>query len=50
MKFKVIMHERQSDGSVRELNQIAVCESETDVIKFYGLDEPDIVDYKIERI
>ena len=50
MKFKVTMRERQKDGSVRELIQMAVCESEADVIKFYGLNAPDIVDCKIERI
>ena len=49
MRYKVTMSERQKDGSIRTLTQYAVCGSVQEVIKFYGLDEPDIVDYKIEK-
>lgn len=48
-KFKVTMTEISRFG-VHTLEQTAVCESERDVIKFYGLDEPDILSYNIERI
>ena len=48
-KFKVRMVERQKDGTTRTLNQIAVCESRQQVIEWYGLEEPDIVDYDIEE-
>ena len=48
-KFKVTMTEISRFG-VHTLEQIAVCESERDVIKFYGLDEPHISDHKIETI
>ena len=46
-RFKVIMVERQSDGSTHTLTQTAVCETRQQVIDWYGLDEPDIVDYTI---
>ena len=49
MRFKVTMHERQADGCVRTLTQTAVCGCRQDVGDFYGLDEPDIVDYVIEE-
>lgn len=48
-KFKVTMTEISRFG-VHTLEQTAVCDSERDVIKFYGLDEHDILDYKIEKI
>ena len=48
-KFKVTMTEISRFG-VHILEQTAVCESEREVIKFYGLDEPDILSYNIERI
>ena len=48
--YKVTMNERQKDGSIRTLTQTAVCPSRKDVIKWYGLEEPDIVSYKIEEI
>ena len=48
-KFKVTMTEVSKYG-MHKLEQIAVCDSERDVIKFYGLDEPDIFDYKIEKL
>ena len=48
-KFKVTMKERGANGKVSTLTQYAVCESEEDVVKFYGLNEPDIEDYKIEE-
>jgi hypothetical protein len=48
--YKVIMNERQKDGSVRTLNQTTRCENRQQVIEWYGLEEPDIVSYKIEEI
>ena len=47
--FKVTMRERAADGTIHELEQTAICESEKQVIDFYGLNEPDIVNYKIEK-
>jgi hypothetical protein len=49
MKYKVVMSERQADGTVRTFSQTAFCGSKEDVIKFYGLDKPDIVSYSIEE-
>lgn len=43
------MKERQPDGSVRTLTQTAVCQNRQQVVEWYGLDEPDIVDYSIEE-
>lgn len=48
-KFKVTMTEVSKYG-MHKLEQIAVCDSERDVIKFYGLHEPDILNYKIEKL
>jgi hypothetical protein len=48
--FKVTMQERQRDGSVRTLTQIAMCSSEEEVVKWYGLTEPDIVSFTIEEV
>ena len=48
--FKVIMQERQRDGSVRTITQIAICPSEEEVVKWYGLTEPDIVSFSIEEV
>ena len=48
-KFRVTMTEISRFG-VHTLEQTAVCESEREVIKIYGLDEPDILSYNIERI
>lgn len=47
--FKVTMSERQRDGSIRIIEQTAVCDNAQDVIRWYGLEEPDIVDYTIEE-
>ena len=47
--FEVTMEERGKDGKVRTLTQTAVCESRKQVIEFYGLNEPDILSYKIEE-
>lgn len=47
-KFKVTMEERQKDGSVRTIEQTAICSTRKQVIDWYGLNEPDIVSYKIE--
>jgi len=49
-KFKITMNELQKDGSVHTLTQHAVCENRDQVIEFYGLEEPDILSYKIEEI
>lgn len=49
-KYKVVMNERQKDGSVRTLTQTAHCESRQKVIEWYGLEEPDIVSYEITEI
>ena len=48
--YKVTMNERQKDGSIRTLTQTAVCRSRSEVIDWYGLEEPDIVSYNIEEI
>ena len=48
--YKVTMQERQPDGSIRTLTQTAVCTNKSQVIEWYGLTEPDIVDYTIETI
>ena len=42
------MVERQKDGTTCTLTQTAVCNSEQEVVKFYGLNEPDIVSYDIK--
>lgn len=47
--FEVTMQERGNDGVVRTLTQTAVCESRKQVIEWYGLNEPDILSYKIEK-
>lgn len=47
-KYKVTMKEMGKDGEVRTIQQTAVCNSEREVIEWYGLNEPDIIDYKIE--
>lgn len=44
------MNERQHDGSIRTLNQMAICESRQELIKWYGLDQPDIESYTIEEV
>ena len=50
MMFKVTMKERGRDGVVRTITHTASCPSLKDVIKFYGLNKPDIVEYKIEKV
>ena len=47
-RFKVVMNERQKDGSLHTLTQTAVCRTRQEVIDWYGLNEPDIVSYTIE--
>lgn len=49
MKFKVTMQERQKDGGIHTIKQTAVCQTRQQVIDWYGLNEPDIVSYKIEE-
>lgn len=44
------MKELQRDGSVRTLTQTALCESREKAIEWYGLNEPDIIDYSIEEV
>lgn len=48
--FEVKMVERGKDGVVRTITQTAVCESEKQVVEFYGLNEPDIVSYNIKEV
>lgn len=43
-KFKVVMKEVGSD---HEITQTAVCETREQVIKWYGLEDPDIEYYRI---
>lgn len=50
MNYKVTMKERGADGSIRTLEQTAVAQSRKQVIDWYGLDEPDIIDYTIEEV
>ena len=47
--FKVTMSERQRDGSVHTIEQTAVCNNAQEVVRWYGLEEPDIVYYTIEE-
>lgn len=47
-KYKVTMVERQKDGTTCTLTQTAYCETEKQVIDFYGLNEPDIVSFNID--
>lgn len=49
-KFKVTMRELGRDGQVREIKQTAYCETRQQVIDFYGLNEPYILDYEITEI
>ena len=49
-RFKVVMQEKGVDGKIRPIEQEAVCESRRQVIEWYGLNEPDIVDYSITEI
>lgn len=49
MKFIVTMQERQPDGAVRTLEQVAIAPSREAVINWYGLNEPDIVSYTIKE-
>lgn len=44
------MRELGKDGIARVLEQEAICESLEEVIKIYGLKEPDILDYDINEI
>lgn len=48
--YKVTMVERQKNGTTHTITQTAVCPSRDAVIKWYGLNEPDIVSYTIEEI
>ena len=50
VKFEVTMKERGRDGVVRELKQAAICETRSQVVEFYGLNEPDIVSYSIREV
>ena len=44
------MQEIQKDGSIRTIEQEAICENRRTVVDWYGLKEPDIVSYKIEAM
>ena len=48
--FKVTMKELGRDGIEREITQIAACQTRQQVVDFYGLNEPDIIDYSIELV
>lgn len=48
--FKVTMTEQGRDGSMLTIEQIADAPSRQHVIDWYGLNEPDILDYQIEQI
>lgn len=48
--FKVTMKERGADGVVRTIEQNACCENRQQVIEWYGLNEPDIIDYTITEV
>lgn len=48
--FEVTMRELGKDGQVRTIKQTSVCETRQQVIDFYGLNEPDILDYEITEI
>jgi len=47
--FKVTMTELGPKG-VHTFTQECFVSSEAEVIKIYGLDQPDILDYKIEEV
>ena len=49
-EFEVKMVERGRDGKIRTLHQHAWCVSEEELIKWYGLNEPDIISYEIKEI
>lgn len=48
--FEVKMTEIGKDGKVRTTTQRAFCENRQQVVNFYGLNEPDILEYTIEEI
>lgn len=48
--FEVKMTEIGKDGKVRELTQRAYCENKQQVVNFFGLNNPDILDYTIEEV
>ena len=48
--FKVTMTEQGRDGILRTIQQIADCSTRQQVVDFYGLNQPDILDYQIELI
>ena len=49
MKYKVTMVESRN-GKTTTLTQEVIASNEEQIINFYGLDEPDIIDYKIEVV
>lgn len=44
------MKEIGRDGKIRTIEQLADCESRRQVIEWYGLNEPDIIEYTIEEV
>ena len=48
--FEVTMTEIGRDGKARKITLTAFCENRRQVIDFYGLKEPDIVDYEIKEV
>lgn len=48
--FIVTMKERGADGRIHTLEQTAVCKDRRQVIDWYGLNEPDIIEYNIQEV
>ena len=48
-KFEVIMVECRN-GKTTTLKQIAYCNSQQEIIDWYGLKEPDILSYEIKEM
>ena len=48
--FKVTMVETGEDGKKRTIEQTAHCKTRQQVIDFYGLNEADIISYRIQQI
>ncbi len=45
--FEITMSELGKDGRIRTINQTAICQNRQQVIKWYGLNQPDILSYTI---
>lgn len=49
MKYRVTMIERRG-GAEHRIQQECIAQDRADVIAWYGLNEPDIVSYRIEEV